>query len=107
MTINITHWGNDPMGAPTTHTGLVENCPAPECQDKAESNPWGVRCPHGMQIVEKDPEHTDPDGYPVGRFVDPWPCNVDGCTAEEYERQEAEAENEFWASMMQEARADW
>lgn len=29
----ITHYGNDPMGAPTQHNGLLENCPAPECQD--------------------------------------------------------------------------
>lgn len=29
-----THEGNDPMGAPTTHRGPLENCPAPECQDR-------------------------------------------------------------------------
>jgi hypothetical protein len=28
-----THYGNDPMGAPTTHRGPIEDCPAPECQD--------------------------------------------------------------------------
>lgn len=27
------HYGNDPMGAPTTHRGPIEDCPAPECQD--------------------------------------------------------------------------
>ncbi|MFD5899121.1 hypothetical protein [Streptomyces sp. NPDC060366] len=31
MTGPITHYGNDPMGAPTTHTGTRDNCPAPEC----------------------------------------------------------------------------
>ena len=34
MTTGGTHYGNDPMGAPTEHRGLVENCPAPECQDR-------------------------------------------------------------------------
>ena len=28
------HYGNDPMGAPTQHQGALENCPAPECQDR-------------------------------------------------------------------------
>lgn len=35
-----THYGNDPMGAPAQHRGAVENCPAPECQDRvAEQGP--------------------------------------------------------------------
>lgn len=29
-----THEGNDPMGAPTSHRGSLENCPAPDCQDR-------------------------------------------------------------------------
>lgn len=28
------HEGNDPMGAPTLHRGLLERCPAPECEDR-------------------------------------------------------------------------
>lgn len=31
MPDRITHYGNDPRGAPTTHTGTRDNCPAPEC----------------------------------------------------------------------------
>lgn len=31
MTGPIMHYGNDAMGAPTTHTGAPDNCPAPEC----------------------------------------------------------------------------
>lgn len=38
MSATETHWGNDPMGAPTTHKGLKENCSAPECMDET--------CPH-------------------------------------------------------------
>lgn len=39
LTTGGTHYGNDPMGAPTQHQGLLENCPAPECQDQtAESD---------------------------------------------------------------------
>lgn len=34
MTINASHEGNDPMGALTTHRGLLENCGAPDCQDR-------------------------------------------------------------------------
>lgn len=31
---DTTHEGNDPMGAPTSHRGPLENCPAPACQDR-------------------------------------------------------------------------
>lgn len=31
MPAQLTHYGNDPMGAPTTHVGIRDNCPAPEC----------------------------------------------------------------------------
>jgi hypothetical protein len=34
MPINSTHEGHDQAGAPTTHNGLLETCPAPECQDR-------------------------------------------------------------------------
>lgn len=96
MTTNASHEGNDPMGAPSTHRGLLENCPAPECQDRVleQQEAWGVYCPHGKQIVERDPDRDDPDGYPVGRIVDPWPCNVDGCTLEAFEADEQAREDE-------------
>lgn len=29
------HEGNDPMGAPTLHRGLLDRCPSPECEDRA------------------------------------------------------------------------
>lgn len=32
---DVTHEGNDPMGARSTHRGPLETCPAPECQDQA------------------------------------------------------------------------
>lgn len=41
MTDPITHYGNDPMGAPTTHVGVRDNCPAPEC---------------GPDLVQDEPE---------------------------------------------------
>jgi hypothetical protein len=62
---------------------------------------WGTYCPHGVKIVEKDPNRTDPEGYPIGRIVEPWPCDRPGCTREQFEkemREEAESyEAERWA----------
>lgn len=63
---------------------------------------WGVYCPHGKHIVERDPDRTDPEGYPVGRIVDPWPCTVDGCTLEAFEAAEQATENEYWESLLSE-----
>jgi hypothetical protein len=60
--------------------------PAPWMQPGA----WGEWCPHGVQIVEADPDTTDPEGYPVGRVVDPWPCSAYDCTRAGYERAQAE-----------------
>ncbi|MFE0207037.1 hypothetical protein [Streptomyces sp. NPDC058985] len=52
---------------------------------------WGVYCPHGKQIIERDPDLTDPEGQPASRIVNPWPCTVDGCTLEAFEAdQQAE-----------------
>jgi hypothetical protein len=99
---DATHEGNDPrMGAPSTHRGLLENCPAPDCQDRIleQREAWGVYCPHGKQIVERDPDRTDPEGHPVGRLVDPWPCTVDGCTLEAFEASEQAREDEYWDSI--------
>jgi hypothetical protein len=106
MPINITHEGNDPIGAPTTHTGMLENCPAPECQDRIieRDQAWGVYCPHGKHIVERDPDHTDPEGHPVGRLVDPWPCTVDGCTLEAFEESERQREDEYYEALAEIAR---
>jgi hypothetical protein len=60
---------------------------------------WGVYCPHGKQIVERDPDRTDPEGCPVGRLVDPWPCHVDGCTLEAFEQHEQAREDEHWDAL--------
>ncbi|MFD7661302.1 hypothetical protein [Streptomyces sp. NPDC059788] len=104
MAVNVTHNGNDQMGAPTVHKGSLENCTALECQDRvAEAEEkWGTYCSHGQRIVERDPDKTGPAGLPVERIVDPWPCTADGCTREEFERHETERENEYWASLTDE-----
>ncbi|GHB14637.1 hypothetical protein ABT144_38585 [Streptomyces sp. NPDC002039] len=60
---------------------------------------WGVYCPHGKQIVERDPDHTDPEGQPVGRIVDPWPCTMDGCTIEAFEQDEQGREEDYYAAL--------
>ena len=98
MSINVSHEGHDQAGAPTAHRGLLKNCPAPDCQDRIieQQAEWGVYCPHGKQIVERDPDRNDPEGQPVGRLVTPWPCTVDGCTLEAFEAREQERENEHW-----------
>lgn len=33
------HMGNDPMGAPTTHKGSKDNCPAPDCGPETADRP--------------------------------------------------------------------
>ena len=104
MPINASHEGYDQVGAPTTHKGLLETCPAPECQDRLieQQEDWGTYCPHGQKIVERDPDRTDPEGYPVGRIVSPWPCNADGCTPEAFEAAEQAIEDEYWESLLNE-----
>ena len=64
-----------------------------------QKDAWGVYCPHGQKIVEKDPDHTDPDGYPIGRLVTPWPCTVDGCNLEAFEQAEQAREEEYYAAL--------
>lgn len=100
---DVTHEGNDPMGARTTHSGLLENCPAPDCQDRVleQRKARGTYCPHGKKITELDPDHPDPEGQPE-RVVDPWPCTVDGCTLDAFEADEQERENEYWESLLSE-----
>lgn len=105
MTINVTHWGNDPMGASTLHKGLRDDCPAPECPDPIRvPDTWGTYCPHGKRIVERDPDRTDCEGYPVGRNVDPWPCHEGECTREAFERACQAEEDEYWDSLMSEVK---
>jgi hypothetical protein len=43
-----THYGNDPMGAPTQHRGLLENCPAPECQDRVAEQEAAATLPRAF-----------------------------------------------------------
>ena len=50
---------------------------------------WGTWCKHGKRIVEPDPTDPEPN-YPRGRIVEPWPCDADGCTREQFERDMAE-----------------
>ncbi|MFE7118844.1 hypothetical protein ACFU99_25840 [Streptomyces sp. NPDC057654] len=104
MIINVTHDGKDQAGAPTVHEGIPENCRASECQDRVREaeEKWGTYCLHGLRILEKDPGKSGPAGLPVERNLDPWPCAADGCTREEFECREAERENEYWASLMDE-----
>lgn len=66
-----------------------------------QQDAWGVYCPHGQRIVERDPNLTDPDGYDVGRIVDPWPCTVDGCTLEAFEQREQAREDEYYEGLNQ------
>ncbi|MFD1308992.1 hypothetical protein [Streptomyces kaempferi] len=37
MTTAITHEGDDPLGTLTEHRGLLENCGAPGCEERARS----------------------------------------------------------------------
>jgi hypothetical protein len=62
---------------------------------------WGVYCPHGKQIVERNPDQTDPEGNPVGPIVDPWPCAVDGCTLKAFEADQQAEIDEYWDSVNQ------
>ena len=103
MPINVFHDGLNQMGAPTSHNGLLENCPAPECQDRVieQREAWGTYCPHGKKITELDPDHHDQEGHPE-RIVDPWPCDADGCTLEAFEAAEQAMEDEYWESLLSE-----
>jgi hypothetical protein len=63
---------------------------------------WGVYCQHGIHIVKADPERVQPNGHPVGRIVEPWPCTADGCTREAFEREMEEEEGEYRAEQWRE-----
>jgi hypothetical protein len=45
---------------------------------------WGYHCPHGAHVVVLD---RIEGGEPVGRMVEPWPC--DRCTRDEFEAEMA------------------
>ncbi|MYW46373.1 hypothetical protein [Streptomyces sp. SID161] len=74
----------------------------PQRVQRTEHDAWGVYCPHGKKIVERDPDHTDPEGCEVGRLVEPWPCTVDGCTVEAFEAAEQADQAEYWNGLMNE-----
>ncbi len=77
----------------------------PDTINGVPSDRWGTWCPHGIRIVEPDPDSPDIH-YPNGRVVDPWPC-ADGCTREAFEaEQQAEYAAyheglmaEYWGSL--------
>lgn len=66
---------------------------------------WGVYCPHGVKIVEKDASRTDVDGYPLGRIMEPWPCDRPLCTREAYEEELRKEEESYQAERWAEYRA--
>jgi hypothetical protein len=93
---------------------------------------WGMYCRHGLKIVEAEPaEHTlqgprplctlgigdwshrcaesryCPACYPTGRKVQPWPCQEDGCTEADFEREQQVEIEEYYESLAEHARADW
>lgn len=37
MTVDVTHEGADPMGAPSLHRGRLDNCGAPDCEARARA----------------------------------------------------------------------
>ncbi|MEU9703029.1 hypothetical protein [Streptomyces sp. NPDC047981] len=104
-----THSGPHPGGfGDTEHKGLLEDCTYPDCEARVRENSghdgddrWGVYCPHGQKIVERDPNPPD-NTYDAGRIVDPWPCLEPDCTRERFEDQERQTEDDYWASLMEE-----
>ncbi|GAA2608312.1 hypothetical protein GCM10010399_43940 [Dactylosporangium fulvum] len=56
---------------------------------------WGTWCAHGHRIVEPDPNAD----FPRGRVVDPWPCDADDCTREQFEADMEAAEAEYQADL--------
>lgn len=63
---------------------------------------WGTYCQHGKQLTEPDPLDSQED-HPRYRVVDPWPCDVEGCTlqalvadqARELEAYRADRQREY------------
>lgn len=88
---------------------------------------WGVYCPHGVQIVEKEEAaHTcdHPCGdtscemgswctfwqnardqcrgcWPIGQKIQPWPCEEPGCTEAAFDREQQEEEEAYYEEMRQ------
>lgn len=104
----------------TTGDGTVHPAPRVTVQD-AE---WGAYCPHGTKLIEAVPaEHTcdlpkepcDRSGdlghlcidhqpwcracHPDGRKIKPWPCDEEGCTEEDFDREQREMEEAYWEEM--------
>lgn len=69
---------------------------------------WGTYCPHGVKLVEAVPAAHRCGGrpgplddgtycqacYPNGRKIQPWPCEMPGCSEKDFDRAEQEALNE-------------
>lgn len=62
---------------------------------------WGTWCAHGKQLTEPDPE-SPTYAYPTYRYVEPWPCDVEGCTREALEADQRAAEAEYLAVQQRE-----
>lgn len=89
------HYGNDQMGAPTTHKGDRANCPAPECQD-AEIAAAGERAvtpaltEEQRDYLEMNPRKPAPPitlpplPLPGNRYTLDWPgdycCSSSNCS---------------------------
>ena len=97
-----------------------------ECALSAARRPeWGVYCPHGIKLIEAEPvEHTcqlppppcdmpDVPGhicadhrwckacYPDGRKILPWPCEEEGCTEADFDREQQEQIDAYHEEMNQ------
>jgi hypothetical protein len=93
--------------------------------DKVRPPDRGMYCRHGLKIVETVPaEHTcqlptppcdmpDEPGhrcedhrwckacYPDERKVQPWPCELPGCTEADFDRERQEEEEAYYEDMRQ------
>lgn len=58
----------------------------------------GVWCAHNVKILEADPESRLE--YPPLVPIEPWPCS--DCTWEDFQRDEAEMEEEYYRERWQE-----
>lgn len=101
-----------------SHSGPLVTANRPE---------WGVYCPHGTQVVEREEAaHTcdHPCGetacemyswcpawqaardgcrgcWPVGRKIQPWPCEEQDCSEADFDRAQQEEEEAYWEEMRQ------
>lgn len=63
---------------------------------------WGEYCQHGKQLTEPDPE-SPTYAYPTYRYVEPWPCDAEGCTREALEASWDAMEAERFRELEREA----